>query len=174
MQEIDSAINRYASVGLTIHFENETTATPNGLRLHVDRTLPPFDLTRMTVIDWSGINIKKESQGPGRDSDSVQARVVKHIRGLEPWDLVIDDDGTGEVADIVAIAQMATICASCWSIASTHRRRRLVIALLISTRFVARRKSRITGCTTQRFCSTIWLREKEIGSSSVHAAVSRW
>ena len=92
-------------VGLTIHFEHETTATPNWLLLHVDRTLPPFELARMTAIDWSGVNIKKESQGPARDADSVQARTIKHIRGLESWDLVIDDDSTGEVADIVAIRE---------------------------------------------------------------------
>lgn len=91
------------NVGLTIHFENETTATPDGLLLHVDRKLPPFDPTRVIAIDWSGVDIKKESQGPARDADSVQARAIQYIRGLESWDLVIDDDGTGEVADIVAI-----------------------------------------------------------------------
>jgi superfamily II DNA or RNA helicase len=89
--------------GLTIHFEQDATVTPDGLLLQFDRELPPFDPERLVDLDWSGVNIRKESQGAGRDPDSVQARVIRHIRGLAEWDLVIDDDGTGEVADIVAM-----------------------------------------------------------------------
>jgi hypothetical protein len=49
------------------------------------------------------VNLRKESQGPSRDVDSIQARVIQHTLTLEDWDLVVDDDGSGEIADIVAM-----------------------------------------------------------------------
>lgn len=50
-----------------------------------------------------GTNLRKESQGKERDPASIQARAIDHVVALEDWDIVLDDDGTGEVADIVAI-----------------------------------------------------------------------
>lgn len=53
--------------------------------------------------DWAGINIRKESQGPSRDKKSVQAAVISRLK-RESYDLIFDDDGKGEVADVVAAA----------------------------------------------------------------------
>jgi hypothetical protein len=55
------------------------------------------------VLDWSGINLRKESQGPNKEADSIQARAIQDVLSLADWDFVIDDDGTGEIADIVAV-----------------------------------------------------------------------
>jgi hypothetical protein len=55
-------------------------------------------------VDWSGINIKKESQKVSRDRDSIQYHVIQRIRAERQWDVVMDDDGSGEAADIVALA----------------------------------------------------------------------
>jgi hypothetical protein len=49
------------------------------------------------------VQLNVESQGPTRRADSVQARVIQHVLGLADWDVVIDDDTSGEVADVVAI-----------------------------------------------------------------------
>jgi hypothetical protein len=63
---------------------------------------PLYDARRIQVWDWSGINIMKESQGHERQQDSVQARAIREVLGAG-YDVVFDDDGSGEVADIVAI-----------------------------------------------------------------------
>jgi hypothetical protein len=89
--------------GMTIHFEQDTVVVPPGMLLKPDRDIPPFDTDKLNVLDWSDVNIRKESQGAGRDADSVQARVIQHTLSVEDWDLVVDDDGTGEIADIVAM-----------------------------------------------------------------------
>lgn len=64
----------------------------------------PFDRSRLTPADWSGIDLRKESRGPARRADSIQARSIELVLAEpEPWDIVLDDDGTGEIADIVAM-----------------------------------------------------------------------
>jgi len=89
--------------GLWIRFEQNAAVTPDGFLLKIDRDLPAFDPERLTVLDWRGVDLRKESQGPNRESDSIQARVIERVEKLAKWDLVIDDDGTGEVADVVAL-----------------------------------------------------------------------
>lgn len=88
--------------GLTILLEQDATIVPPGLLLKPNRNLPPFDINPAVLLDWSKINIRKESQGPNCDADSIQAAVIEYIKGLLDWDLIIDDDGSGEIADIVA------------------------------------------------------------------------
>lgn len=89
--------------GLTILFEQDTTVVPPGILLKPDRDLPALDVNRLTVIDWAGINIRKESMGPTRDADSIQARVLQYLQNLAQWEILIDDDGAGEIADLVAM-----------------------------------------------------------------------
>jgi superfamily II DNA or RNA helicase len=65
---------------------------------------PPFDNSRLTPLNWSGIDIRKESQRAQRRQDSVQYRAAQMLtQDPDPWDVVIDDDGTGEIADLVAM-----------------------------------------------------------------------
>ena len=92
-----------SAIGLTVHFEKEALLSPDGYLLQPDRTRPRFSADRLEPIDWSGINIRKESQGPDRDSDSVQHRVAEVLAGEAPWEVVLDDDGTGEIADLVLL-----------------------------------------------------------------------
>lgn len=94
------------SSGPLILFEEEALVTQPGFLLKSDRDLPPFDPARLTVPDWGqGMNLRKESQGPQRDSASIQARMLAIVQSMDDWELVIDDDGTGEIADIVAIRE---------------------------------------------------------------------
>lgn len=93
----------FSDQGLTILFEQDAVVVPPGILLQPDRDLPAFERNKLMAIDWTGINIRKESMGPNRDIDSVQARVLEYVQNLGQWEVIIDDDGTGEIADIVAI-----------------------------------------------------------------------
>lgn len=67
-------------------------------------TLPPYPSDKIEVWDWDGTNIRRESQGVERHADSVQAFVIrKLLTDDDPYDVIYDDDGAGEIADIVAI-----------------------------------------------------------------------
>ncbi|MEF1296934.1 helicase, partial [Vibrio parahaemolyticus] len=51
--------------------------------------------------DWSGVDISVESQTSDKLETSIQYHTIRQIQ--DDYDLVFDDDGAGEVADIVAI-----------------------------------------------------------------------
>jgi superfamily II DNA or RNA helicase len=63
---------------------------------------PPYDMAKIQGWDWSGVNIRKESQGEGKDADSIQARVIRELQ-TQNCDMIVDDDRKGEAADVVAI-----------------------------------------------------------------------
>ena len=65
-------------------------------------THPPYDAEKIVAWDWAGINIRKESQGEQKEADSIQARVIATLMNGD-YDMVIDDDGKGEAADVVTI-----------------------------------------------------------------------
>ena len=85
------------------HFEKDTFIEQDYL-LSVNRPIPAFNTDRIIGLDWTGTNIRKESQGHERDQTSVQYRVIRSLLDDDPkWDFVFDDDDSGEIADIVAI-----------------------------------------------------------------------
>ncbi len=65
--------------GMTVFFEKEAVLSPDGYLLQPDRSRMRFDPASLEVINWTGVNIRKESQGPGRDVDSVQHRVIQQL-----------------------------------------------------------------------------------------------
>ncbi|MGW6244388.1 DEAD/DEAH box helicase [Streptomyces roseolus] len=65
--------------------------------------LPPFDLSLLSPLEWSGVDIKVESMGPDRLPHSIQHYMSLHLREQESFDILLDDDGAGEVADLVGI-----------------------------------------------------------------------
>ncbi|WP_455286487.1 DEAD/DEAH box helicase [Cupriavidus necator] len=64
---------------------------------------PLFSRERLEAIDWDGINIRKESQRQERHQDSVQFRTIETLKAAFAYDVLFDDDGAGEAADIVGI-----------------------------------------------------------------------
>ncbi|MAT05545.1 MAG: hypothetical protein CL424_10940 [Acidimicrobiaceae bacterium] len=87
--------------GMTVYFEAEALLSPDGYLIQPDRERPLFPADRLEVIDWRGIDIRKESQGPDRDADSVQFRVAQVLADESEWEVILDDDGKGEIADLV-------------------------------------------------------------------------
>ena len=62
-----------------------------------------YDVEELKPLDWDGIDITKESQTHAMFSDSVQYGFIQHLRRNDSYDIIFDDDGSGEAADIVAI-----------------------------------------------------------------------
>lgn len=89
--------------GMAVYFTGDAFLAPDGHLLRPRWDLPMFDPANLEVIDWTGIDIRKESQGPTRDATSIQYRVIEYLGAENEWDLVIDDDGTGEMADVVLL-----------------------------------------------------------------------
>ena len=74
------------------------------LELRREEDLKPFDTRKIEALDWAGVDIRKESQGLERRADSIQRRVIERVLASgTAWDIVFDDDGSGEVADVVAV-----------------------------------------------------------------------
>ncbi|MGY4573729.1 DEAD/DEAH box helicase family protein [Bradyrhizobium sp. USDA 3256] len=64
----------------------------------------PYPADRIEVWDWSTTDIRAESQGTGKRADSVQRRVIDALlTDGEAYDLIFDDDGAGEIADVVTL-----------------------------------------------------------------------
>jgi superfamily II DNA or RNA helicase len=88
--------------GATVWFEDEVLI--NGPVIYrLERDTLPIDPDKLLVLDWTGVNIRRESQGANRDPGTVQARAAERLIGLDDWDVVIDDDDSGEIADLVAV-----------------------------------------------------------------------
>lgn len=69
-----------------------------------DDDRPAFDLAKIETLDWSGVDIRVESRGTTENDASIQGFMIRRLRGSgAEYDIIFDDDGSGEVADIVAV-----------------------------------------------------------------------
>lgn len=64
---------------------------------------PLFNATRAVVWDWTGVDITSESQGEQRQQNTIQARVIRELTRSAEYDVIFDDDGAGELADVVTV-----------------------------------------------------------------------
>jgi len=60
-----------------------------------------YDKNKIKIWNWEGVDISTESQKVQKIRSSIQYNTIEKIKGS--YDLVFDDDGSGEIADIVAI-----------------------------------------------------------------------
>ncbi|MFD4413490.1 DEAD/DEAH box helicase [Streptomyces sp. NPDC058476] len=63
----------------------------------------PYDPSLLTPLDWQGVDLSKESQGPERRTDSIQYYTSAHLQATGSFDVLLDDDGSGEAADLVGL-----------------------------------------------------------------------
>ncbi len=69
-----------------------------------DRVL--FDTGKIETRSWENTDLNVESQGLDKNPRSIQRAIIEElIRSEEQYDIIFDDDGTGEIADIVAIRE---------------------------------------------------------------------
>lgn len=65
---------------------------------------PLFDKDKIDAWDWSGIDLRKEALGVTNESDSIQHRVVERMCKQGDHQIIYDDDGAGESADVVGVS----------------------------------------------------------------------
>ncbi|SPX71866.1 DEAD/DEAH box helicase [Mycobacteroides abscessus] len=94
------------SNGLLVTFEDELVMVEQGFLLHPNRERRLYPTEAIETFDWSEIDIKRESQGAERDPHTIQYRSIEILSAEADWDIVIDDDGSGELADIVLIRRV--------------------------------------------------------------------
>lgn len=87
----------------TLFLSNEVLITGDDRLLRARTDVEPFDRARLTPLQWTGVNIRVESQGDQRRPDSIQAYVANILRAERSFDVLIDDDRSGEAADLVGL-----------------------------------------------------------------------
>ena len=92
-----------AKDGLNIICEKQIVITPEMKMYSPNSAAQSYDARKLQTIDWGSTNIQVESRGSERKPDSIQTKAIEYVDGLDDWDLIIDDDGPGEAADVVAL-----------------------------------------------------------------------
>ncbi len=73
--------------------------------VELKRQVEPYYESKIIRWDWSGTDIKKESQGIEKSRDSIQYCVINRLL-VDSYDVVFDDDDSGEAADVVTIRDL--------------------------------------------------------------------
>ena len=66
------------------------------------KDISPYSKQKIQTWNWDNVDIRKESQGKLKEQNSIQYRVIKELE-KNNYDVIFDDDGPGEAADIVCI-----------------------------------------------------------------------
>jgi superfamily II DNA or RNA helicase len=89
---------------LTLLLEGDRVIT-NRDRLYAPRIdVEPYSADSLKIVNWAGVDLKVESQGANRRADSIQAFTSKLLQSSTTFDVLIDDDGSGEAADLVGLS----------------------------------------------------------------------
>lgn len=86
----DPIVIRYADGSFSYNNYHVATPAPENF----------FDKDKMEAIDWT-VDIRSESQGKEQDTNTIQYQTTQMI--LDDYDIILNDDGSGESADIVAL-----------------------------------------------------------------------
>lgn len=102
--------------GDTIEFDDEIRRDPiivyyadgsfsyNCYHVTIPDNIGTYRKEELEEKDWSGTDITNESMGYEQDENSIQFKMFTEI--VDEYDIVINDDGCGEAADIVALKQL--------------------------------------------------------------------
>jgi hypothetical protein len=61
-----------------------------------------YDRSNIKIWDWSGVNIREESQGEQKNTGNIQHKVIDELINKD-FDIIFDDDSSGEAADLITI-----------------------------------------------------------------------
>lgn len=89
-------------VGVTLYFV-DGSSTEGGSIFRPTGEMPPVPRECIWQLDWSTVDIRRESK-PGRDGrQNVQERSLDWLRSHTGITVVINDDSANEIADLVAL-----------------------------------------------------------------------
>jgi len=73
--------------------------------VELKQVIAPYPVERLIEWNWDGVDLSKEAQGVvPLKTDSIQFRVIQTLQQND-YDIIYDDDGSGEIADIVTIKE---------------------------------------------------------------------
>ena len=88
--------------GVIVLLGGDGVVSPPGVLFRPNRRVEAFSRDRLTATGWEGVARNRESIGISRDLNTVQGHSLALLM-LEDWDVIVNDDGKGEVADLVAL-----------------------------------------------------------------------
>ena len=88
----------------TIKFVDQSTLEGN-LLVKLNMGVTQFNRQNIIKWDWSGTNIRKESQGDKTEKDSIQYKVIETLKSNTDYCVIFDDDNPGEIADVIGIKE---------------------------------------------------------------------
>ncbi|WP_036154687.1 DEAD/DEAH box helicase [Maribacter forsetii] len=89
----------------TIWFADGSALTGN-YYVELSQMINPFSIDKLIPWNWKGIDLSKEAQGiDPKLSNSIQYKVIEELK-KEDFDIIYDDDYSGEIADVIAIKQL--------------------------------------------------------------------
>ncbi|MBV1929624.1 MAG: DEAD/DEAH box helicase family protein [Gammaproteobacteria bacterium] len=95
-------ISEYFNENPPTLFMSDTSVIDGGFRYYPNEEYAYlYDKNNTEDWEWSGVDISVESQREDKLNNSIQYHTIQQI--LNDYDVVFDDDGAGEVADIVAM-----------------------------------------------------------------------
>ncbi|XRQ09241.1 DEAD/DEAH box helicase [Actinomadura welshii] len=86
-----------------LFLEGDRLIDEDGRLLNPRYTRRPFDVALLRPLAWQGVDFTKESQRAQRRADSIQYYMSAHLQATGSFDVLIDDDGSGEAADLVGL-----------------------------------------------------------------------
>jgi superfamily II DNA or RNA helicase len=87
-----------------VRFEQDAFTEDNQFCRPANAQVKAFDPARIEVLPWTGIDLKSESQTVAKLTNSIQRHVIELLKASSiNYDIILDDDGSGEAADIVAL-----------------------------------------------------------------------
>lgn len=95
---LSDLLNEYS---VPLYFADGSVVTANQIH-HPPAALPPFASDKTIRLDWSETDIRKEAGVANDGQVGVQERVIAWITEQSPDSIVLRDDGSGEIADLIA------------------------------------------------------------------------
>jgi hypothetical protein len=62
-----------------------------------------FDTSKILTLEWTGTDIRKESQNLEKRTDSIQYHIIEKLKSNTDYKIIFDDDDANEASDIIAI-----------------------------------------------------------------------
>lgn len=99
-QPLESWLNAHKP---DLFLEGDRLIDEEGKLIAPNYTRHPYDPSLLTPLEWQHVDLSKESQRVERRTDSIQYYMSAHLQATGSFDVLVDDDGSGEAADLVGL-----------------------------------------------------------------------